>query len=141
MKLTDEVYIVAAGDHGIRMTSSSDCAVFLINGGDHELALIDAGVGADTPAIIRNIEADGFNPKDIKVLYLTHSHTDHIGGAKDFRDLLGCKVAISEEEAPLSRTRTKRSWACVWRKMPVTIREITRCARARSTFVFRITRN
>ncbi len=100
MKLTDEVYIVAAGDHGIRMTSASDCAVFLINGGDHELALIDAGVGADTRAIIRNIEADGFNPKDIKVLYLTHSHTDHIGGAKDFRDLLGCKVAISEEEAP-----------------------------------------
>ncbi len=100
MKLTDEVYIVAAGDHGIRMTHRSDCAVFLIDGGNNHLALIDAGVGADTPAIIRNIEADGFNPKNIEVLYLTHSHTDHIGGAKDFRDLLGCRVAISAEEAP-----------------------------------------
>ena len=100
MKLTNEVYLVGAGDHGIRMTHRSDCAVFLIDGGDNHLALIDAGVGADTKAIIRNIEADGFDPKRIEVLYLTHSHTDHIGGAKDFRDLLGCKVAISEEEAP-----------------------------------------
>lgn len=100
MRLTDEVYIVAAGNHGIRMTHPSDCAVYLINGGNNHLALIDAGVGADTDAILRNIEADGFNPQDIEVLYLTHSHTDHIGGARDFRDRLGCKVAISEEEAP-----------------------------------------
>ncbi len=100
MKLTDEVYIVAAGDHGIRLTHRSDCAVYLINGGDNHLALIDAGVGADTRAILRNVEADGFDPKHIEVVYLTHSHTDHIGGAKDLRDWLGCKIAISEEEAP-----------------------------------------
>ncbi len=100
MRLTDEVYIVAAGDHGIRMTHPSDCAVFLINGGNNHLALIDAGVGADTATILRNIEADGFDPKHVEVVYLTHSHTDHIGGARDFRDALNCKVAISEEEAP-----------------------------------------
>lgn len=100
MKLTEEVYLVGAGDHGLRLTHRSDCAVYLINGGDHHLALVDAGVGADTQAIVRNIEADGFNPKHIEALYLTHSHTDHIGGAKDWHDWYGCKIAISEEEAP-----------------------------------------
>ena len=100
MKLTNEVYLVAAGDHGIRLTSASDCAVFLIDGGNNHLALIDAGVGADTKWILRNVEAEGFDPKNIEVVYLTHSHTDHIGGARDLRDWLGCKVAISTEEAP-----------------------------------------
>ncbi len=100
MKLTDEVYIVAAGDHGIRMTHPSDCAVFLIDGGNNHLALIDAGVGADTAAIIRNIESHGFDPKNIDTVYLTHAHSDHIGGAADFKNLFGCKIAISEEEAP-----------------------------------------
>jgi hydroxyacylglutathione hydrolase len=100
MKLTDEVYIVAAGDHGIRLTHPSDCAVYLINGGNNHLALIDSGVGADTNAIIRNIEADGFDPKNIETVYLTHSHSDHIGGAADFKKLINCNIAISEEEAP-----------------------------------------
>jgi hydroxyacylglutathione hydrolase len=100
MKLTDEVYIVAAGDHGIRMTHPSDCAVFLIDGGNNHLALIDAGVGADTAAIIRNIEGHGFDPKNIETVFLTHAHSDHIGGAADFKELYACKIAISEEEAP-----------------------------------------
>lgn len=100
MKLTNEVYIVAAGDHGIRLTHQSDCAVFLIDGGNGHLALIDAGVGADTAAIIRNIEGDGFDPRNIETVYLTHAHSDHIGGAADFRKQCNCKVAISEEEAP-----------------------------------------
>lgn len=100
MKLSNEVYIVGAGDHGIRLTHASDCAVYLIDGGNNELALIDAGVGADTQAILDNVKKDGLDPKNIKTVFLTHSHTDHIGGAKDLRDALSCKVAIAEEEAP-----------------------------------------
>jgi glyoxylase-like metal-dependent hydrolase (beta-lactamase superfamily II) len=99
MKLSNEVSIVGAGDHGLRLTHPSDCAVYLINGGNGHLALIDAGVGAGTRDILANVESDGYNPKDIETVFLTHSHTDHIGGAKDLRDILSCKVAISAGEA------------------------------------------
>ena len=109
MKLTNEVYMVGSGDHGIRLTHSSDCAVYLIDGGNGHLALIDSGVGADTQAILRNVQADGFDPKNIETVFLTHAHTDHIGGARDLRDLLNCKIGISEEEAPLVENADEES--------------------------------
>ena len=99
MKLTDEVYLVAAGEHGISLTHNSDCYVYLIDGGDGNLALVDAGVGINSQAIVDNIVAHGFDPGDIKYLFLTHAHTDHVGGAAFFKDLSGCKVTLSEEEA------------------------------------------
>lgn len=101
MKLTDEVYLVAAGQHGISMTHNSDCYVYLLDGGNGNLGLVDAGVGIDNEAIVQNIEEHGFDPKDIKYLFLTHTHTDHVGGAAFFRELTGCKVCLSEDEAAL----------------------------------------
>lgn len=101
MKLTDEVYIVASGNHGIRITHNSDCYVYLLDGGNGNLALVDAGVGINSQAIVDNIRGHGFDPTDIKYLFLTHAHTDHVGGAAFFRDLSGCKVCLSQGEADL----------------------------------------
>lgn len=101
MKLTDEVYIVASGNHGIRITHNSDCYVYLLDGGDGNLALVDAGVGLANDAIAENIRAHGFDPKRIKHLFLTHAHTDHVGGAAFFREMSGCQVYLSEGEAGL----------------------------------------
>lgn len=104
MKLTDEVYLVAAGEHGVSLTHNSDCYVYLLDGGDSNLALVDTGVGIDNQAIVDNICAHGFDPKDIKYLFLTHAHTDHVGGAAFFRELCGCKVTLSAGEADLLET-------------------------------------
>ena len=104
MKLTDEVYLVAAGEHGIGLTHDSDCYVYLLDGGDGNLGLVDAGVGIDNQAIVDNIKSHGFNPKDIKYLFLTHAHTDHVGGAAFFRDFCDCEVCLSEDEADLLET-------------------------------------
>lgn len=104
MKLTDEVYLVASGEHGVCFTNKSDCYVYLLDGSDGNLALVDAGVGVESELIVDNIVAHGFDPKDIKYLFLTHAHTDHVGGAQYFRDLCGCKVVLSEGEADLMET-------------------------------------
>ncbi|MGC9059504.1 MAG: MBL fold metallo-hydrolase [Candidatus Aenigmatarchaeota archaeon] len=40
--------------------------------------------GGDGKILIKNMENLGINPKDIKLIFLSHNHWDHIGGLMDF---------------------------------------------------------
>lgn len=91
MKILDDIYIVASGDAGFSMSHYRDCTVYLIDGGE-EMALIDAGVGADDTRIIKNIEKDGLDPNKISKILLTHGHADHSGGAAGLKELLKAEV-------------------------------------------------
>ena len=56
---------------------------FLVNTGD-KLALVDAGAGTllgpHTGKLLSNLRAAGYQPEQVDEVYLTHMHTDHIGG-------------------------------------------------------------
>ncbi|MAD53967.1 MULTISPECIES: MBL fold metallo-hydrolase [unclassified Idiomarina] len=56
---------------------------YLVNDGD-SLVLIDTGAGsmfgASLGNLVRNIEAAGYSADDIDEVYITHMHSDHIGG-------------------------------------------------------------
>lgn len=56
---------------------------FLVNTGD-KLVLIDAGagtlLGAQTGKLLSNLRTAGYRPEQVDEIYLTHMHTDHIGG-------------------------------------------------------------
>ena len=56
---------------------------FLVNTGD-KLALVDAGAGTllgpQTGKLLSNLRAAGYRPEQVDEVYLTHMHTDHIGG-------------------------------------------------------------
>jgi glyoxylase-like metal-dependent hydrolase (beta-lactamase superfamily II) len=99
MKLTKEAYIVGSGNIGIRISHPSDCNVYLFDIGDGSLALVDAGVGIHTEKIVENIRNDGFDPSQIEHLFITHAHTDHIGGAEYFKKNYNCKVYAPIKEA------------------------------------------
>lgn len=88
MKLLDHVYLVGSGANGFDLSDAFDCHIYLVDGGD-ELALIDVGAGMGIEDVIANVEKDGFDPRLIRHLVLTHGHGDHAGGANQMRRRLG----------------------------------------------------
>ncbi len=60
--------------------------------------LIDSGVAGAHRAIFSYMEKIGRNPGEIRALFLTHSHPDHIGSARALREAAGCSVYGPEAE-------------------------------------------
>jgi glyoxylase-like metal-dependent hydrolase (beta-lactamase superfamily II) len=91
MRLTDDISLVGGGNTGFNLSAPLDCHIYLINGGNGELALVDAGMGGkygETERIIEHIERDGYDRNRITTLILTHYHADHAGGTWDWAERL-----------------------------------------------------
>jgi len=98
MRITRDVYMVGSG--AIRLSNEHDCHIYLIDGGE-ELALVDAGVGLQSERIVENIRTEGFDPKRISRLLLTHCHADHAGGCRYLKEATGCDIVCTEAEGRL----------------------------------------
>lgn len=51
---------------------------------EREVALVDAGNDKEAKAILAELSRRGLGPDNVKVILLTHGHTDHIGGIAKF---------------------------------------------------------
>jgi glyoxylase-like metal-dependent hydrolase (beta-lactamase superfamily II) len=51
---------------------------------EHEVALVDAGNDAQAKALLAELSRRGLGPDAVKVILLTHGHSDHIGGIAKF---------------------------------------------------------
>lgn len=98
MRLTEHVSLVGSGKNGLLLTHPLDCNVYLVDTGDG-LLLIDAGVGLDTEAILREISNDGYDPHNIRWIALTHAHADHAEGIREIQQLSGALVLMDGHEA------------------------------------------
>jgi metallo-beta-lactamase class B len=83
--------------------------------------LIDTLYAPYTSQMLGNIRALGFDPKDIKLVVVTHGHFDHAGGIGQLKSELapGTRFAMTQEgwregaeEAALSATRP-RPWTMI----------------------------
>jgi glyoxylase-like metal-dependent hydrolase (beta-lactamase superfamily II) len=90
------------------MTDPFDCHVYLLDG-DDELALVDCGAGMGLDRILENVRADGFDPRQIRHLLLTHAHGDHAGGASRARSTLSLQVIAAAEAAAWLRAGDERA--------------------------------
>ena len=73
--------------------------VYLIHT-DHGCVLIDSGVAGCEEEIERVIVESGHRPEEVKAVFLTHAHPDHIGTANYFREKYGAQIYASEGERP-----------------------------------------
>ena len=92
IEIFNDLFLVAAGR--FYYTNPLNCNVYLIRGRD-SLYLIDAGAGLDG-SVVESVKLLGFSPEEIELIVLTHHHWDHSRGARDIKELTGCKVAIHE---------------------------------------------
>ena len=60
--------------------------------------LIDSGVYGCENQIVSYLAKIGRKPEDIKGVFLTHAHPDHIGSAAWWQEHTGCKIYASEGE-------------------------------------------
>lgn len=86
VRLLPHVWLVGSGAAGFGLTHPLDCHVYFV-AGTTGWALIDAGSGADSGAIIANVRAAaaeaGCDLGRPGALLITHAHADHSGGAAD----------------------------------------------------------
>lgn len=78
--------------------SSISC---LLLGVDDEKILIDAGLGAPFSQLMQTLEKQGVTSDNLKLIYITHMHADHIGGLlKDGKAVFpNAEVYINRVEA------------------------------------------
>jgi len=88
-KITDNVYYVGC----------YQVCTHLIDTGDG-LVIIDAGYEKCLYMIIDSIHRMGFDPKDIKYIFSTHAHYDHIEANMPLKGISGAKVVIGELDLP-----------------------------------------
>lgn len=62
------------------------------------LALIDTAVMETLYLLLESIRKLGFDPKDIRNIFLTHAHMDHDGAARALKELSGADIWLSRED-------------------------------------------
>lgn len=59
------------------------------------IVIVDTGIKGSGKRIVDEIHRIGRNPEDIRLIVLTHGHTDHIGGLKEILKVVKVPVVIS----------------------------------------------
>ncbi|MCA0851052.1 MBL fold metallo-hydrolase [Salipiger thiooxidans] len=72
------------------------------------LILVDSTMQPQVYIVFEGIRKLGFDPRDIKLLMLTHMHYDHVGGARVIAEHTGAKVMMSREDAHFLRSHPEQ---------------------------------
>lgn len=61
---------------------------------DAGVILVDAGFGDAAPMVLHTLERLHHTPRDVRLIFLTHAHMDHIGSAAELRRLTGAPISL-----------------------------------------------
>lgn len=71
--------------------------------------LIDAGFSGRRATLLKELEASGCRPGNLKLVLITHGDADHAGSAAYLRDMYGAKIAMHADDAGMVE-RGDMSW-------------------------------
>ena len=71
------------------------------------ITIVDTGFPGYVPAALSALEGLGRRPSDVKAIVLTHTHSDHIGGAAELAKETGAPVFVHEREAAIATGAAK----------------------------------
>jgi glyoxylase-like metal-dependent hydrolase (beta-lactamase superfamily II) len=60
---------------------------------------VDAGQPKKGQAFLKGLFRAGIQPQDVGLILLTHAHWDHMGSAKDLKEITGAPLAVHAREA------------------------------------------
>jgi metallo-beta-lactamase class B len=93
MKLLNNFYQIS----GPALTHTFDSTGYLINT-KQGLYLIDCGTPEGYELCLDNIRSLGFDPVNIKAIFGTHGHFDHVGAAALFKRDFGCGLYLHRDD-------------------------------------------
>ncbi len=79
---------------------SADLASYLVVTPDG-LILINSNLVSSAPLIRKSVESLGFKFSDIKILLISHAHSDHCGGSAEIIRLTHAKYFVMEGDVPV----------------------------------------
>lgn len=87
---------------GLYYVGNSWVGAYLIDTGDG-LILIDTTVSETCYQLIDSIYRLGFNPRNIKLILLSHAHFDHTANASQIQKISGARIYLSKEDEMFRR--------------------------------------
>lgn len=95
MKITENVHLIR-NEFQVTPQIKRYVNLYLMEG--KSCYLVDSGVAGSDRLIEEYLNSIGRTMSDIRGVFLTHSHPDHIGGAAELKRLTGCKIYAPLEE-------------------------------------------
>lgn len=65
--------------------------------------LVDVGGRRTARRLLSRIQREGFAPDQVRLIAVTHTHYDHVGGLRDVIEATGARVLVHEREAAFLR--------------------------------------
>jgi glyoxylase-like metal-dependent hydrolase (beta-lactamase superfamily II) len=65
--------------------------------------VVDAGFGNAAPLVLRTLDQLGYTPRDVRLIFLTHAHMDHVGSAAELRRLTGAPISLHRADVAQAR--------------------------------------
>jgi metallo-beta-lactamase class B len=89
---------------------SRDLASYLLVTPNGDI-LINSSLESSPPLIQKSIEQLGFRFKDIKILLISHAHSDHDAGSAEVKRLTGAKYMVMDADVPVVESGGAKDFA------------------------------